>query len=119
MAGQAQAQPGCYETLGVPRTATPQEITGAFQKLAAEFHAAGKPANAAEVEDIRRLVAAYRVLADPEKRQEYDQYGRCLPSQELMAYFSEQDKAPRSPVGFWVGLAEVLGDVLFGFIRRG
>lgn len=119
MAGQAQAQPGYYETLGVPRTATPPEIKNAFQELMAGLHAAGKPTNIAEVEEIRRIATAYRVLSDPEKKQEYDQYGRCLPTQELIAYFSEQDKAPGSPVAFWVGLAEVLGDVLFGFIRRG
>lgn len=100
------------------RTATEQEIKAAFQKLSAEFHAAGKPTNADEVEEIRRMVTAYRVLADPTKKQEYDRYGRCLPSQELMAYFNEQDQAPKSHVGFWVGLAEVLGDVVFAFLRR-
>jgi molecular chaperone DnaJ len=111
--------PDYYQILGVVRTATEQEIKEAFQKLAAEFHAAGKPANADEVEEIRKIVTAYRVLADPAKRQEYDRYGRTLPSQELMAYFEEQDQAPKSPVGFWLGLAEVLGDVLFGFLRYG
>jgi DnaJ-class molecular chaperone len=118
LAAPAQAQPDYYGTLGVPRTATEQEIKDAFQKLAAEFHAAGKPTNADEVEAIRKIVTAYRVLADPVKRQEYDRYGRSLPSQELMAYLEEQDQAPKSPVGFWVGLAEVLGDVFFGFLRH-
>lgn len=119
MAGQAQAQPDYYATLGVPRNATQQEIAAAFQRLAAEFHAAGKPTNAAEVEAIRGIVTAYRVLADPTKKQEYDRYGRCLPSQELMAYFNDQDQAPKSQAGFWVGLGEVLGDIFLGFIRHG
>ncbi len=108
-----------YHVLGVARTATAQEIKAAFEKLSAEFHAAGKPTNADEVEEIRKIVAAYRVLADPAKKQEYDRYGRCLPSQELMAYFNEQEKAPKTHVAFWAGLAEALGDVFFGFIRNG
>ncbi len=108
-----------YQVLGVGRNASAQEIKAAFEKLSAEFHAAGKPTNAGEVEEIRKIVAAYRVLADPAKKQEYDRYGRCLPSQELMAYFNDQDKAPKTQAGFWVGLAEVLGDVFFGFIRNG
>jgi DnaJ-class molecular chaperone len=119
VSGTAHAGPDHYQVLGVARGATDLEIKSAFQKLAAEFHAAGKPTNADEVEEIRKIVTAYRVLADPAKRQEYDRYGRSLPSQELMAYFEEQDQAPKSPLGFWVGLAEMLGDVFFGFIRHG
>jgi DnaJ-class molecular chaperone len=114
-----QPEPDCYQVLGVARGATQQEIEAAFHKLSAEFHAAGKPANIAEVEEIRKLVAAYRVLADPAKKQEYDRYGRCLPSQEVMAYFNDQDQAPRLHAGFWVGLAEVLGDAFFSFLRHG
>jgi DnaJ-class molecular chaperone len=50
----------------VTRTATEQEIRRAFQKLAAEFHAAGKPRNIDDVEKIRAIATAYRVLSDGE-----------------------------------------------------
>jgi DnaJ-class molecular chaperone len=100
--------------------ATEQEIKDAFQKLAAEFHATGKPANADEVEAIRKIVTAYRVSRaggpgeKAGKRQEYDRYGQSLPSQELMADLDEQDQAPKSPMGFWVGLD---GSARRGFLR--
>jgi molecular chaperone DnaJ len=79
MTETAEPGPDYYQVLGVARRATDLEIKSAFQKLAAEFHAAGKPTNADEVEEIRKIVTAYRVLADPAKRQEYDRYGRSLP----------------------------------------
>lgn len=67
-----------YGILGVPRTATQQEITGAFEKLTAELKAAGRPQNIEEVERIREIVTAYRVLSDNRKRERYDQTGQAL-----------------------------------------
>jgi len=70
-----EARPDFYGVLGVSRNATSPEIKDAFQKLASVFHAAGKPKNIDDVEEIRRYATAYRVLSDPKKRQYYDRTG--------------------------------------------
>ena len=64
-----------YETLGVARTATPEEIKLAFRKLARIHHpdvAKNKVTGEAKFKEINE---AYEVLGDPEKRRRYDELG--------------------------------------------
>jgi curved DNA-binding protein len=64
-----------YETLGVSKTATEDEIRGAFRKLARKYHPdVAKDKKAAE-EKFKQINEAYEVLSDPEKRKRYDQLG--------------------------------------------
>src|SRR5437660_2658987 len=64
-----------YETLGVPKTATEEEIRSAFRKLARKYHPdVAKDKKAAE-EKFKEINEAYEVLSDPEKRKKYDQLG--------------------------------------------
>ncbi len=64
-----------YETLGVSKTATEDEIRSAFRKLARKYHPdVAKDKKAAE-EKFKQINEAYEVLSDPEKRQRYDQLG--------------------------------------------
>ncbi len=63
-----------YEILGVPRTATPDQIKAAYRKLARKYHPdVSKEANA-EVR-FKELGEAHEVLKDPEKRALYDRMG--------------------------------------------
>ncbi|HWG49037.1 MAG TPA: DnaJ domain-containing protein [Candidatus Acidoferrales bacterium] len=59
-----QAQSDDYEILGVPRSARPEQIKAAFEKLVTGFHAAGKPKNIDDVEWLRKVVHAYHALSD-------------------------------------------------------
>ena len=77
MAAPAPAQPDYYGTLGVPRTATEQEIKDAFLKRAAEYQAGGKPASIEAVECFREIARAYRILSDSEQRKHYDRLGEA------------------------------------------
>src|SRR3954447_19252834 len=64
-----------YETLGVAKTATEDEIRSAFRKLARKYHPdVAKDKKTAE-EKFKQINEAYEVLSDPEKRKKYDQLG--------------------------------------------
>ncbi|RGE22387.1 molecular chaperone DnaJ [Leucobacter sp. wl10] len=60
-----------YETLGVPREATAEEIKRAYRRLARELHPDVNPSEDA-AERFKDVTHAYDVLSDPEQRQRYD-----------------------------------------------
>ena len=66
-----------YTTLGVARTATPDEIKRAYRKLAKEWHPDRHPPHKRkEVEERFKAIAeAHEVLSDPEKRKRFDALG--------------------------------------------
>jgi len=64
-----------YETLGVPRTATADEIKKAFRKLARIHHPDVAKNKAAGEVKFKEINEAYEVLSDAEKRRKYDQLG--------------------------------------------
>ena len=64
-----------YETLGVSKNASQEEIKSAFRKLARKYHPdTAKDKKSAE-EKFKEINEAYEVLSDPEKRKKYDSYG--------------------------------------------
>jgi curved DNA-binding protein len=64
-----------YKTLGVPRTASHDDIRKAFRKLARQYHPdVAKDKKRAE-EKFKEINEAYEVLGDAEKREKYDQLG--------------------------------------------
>lgn len=64
-----------YETLGVAKGATKDEIKKAYRKLALKYHPDKNAGNKEAEEKFKKISEAYAVLSDQEKRREYDTYG--------------------------------------------
>lgn len=70
-----------YNTLGVPKTATQEEIKSAYRKLASKCH----PDKGGDTATFQKIQAAYDVLGDAEKRNEFDN-----PTPKVYGHFRQQ-----------------------------
>ncbi len=64
-----------YEILGVPKSATDQEIKKAYRRLALQFHPDKNKGNKEAEDKFKEINQAYEVLSDKQKRAQYDQFG--------------------------------------------
>ena len=88
-----------YETLGVSRDATDDQIKRAYKKLARTYHPDLNPDDADAEATFKQVGAAYEVLRDPQRRAAYDRYG--------------DDGPPADPFGGG------LGDIFEAFVGGG
>ena len=73
-----------YDLLGVKKNATPDEIKRAYRDLALKLHPDVNKSKEAE-ERFKEINAAYAVLSDPQKRQQYDVLGSAQFNQRFTA----------------------------------
>jgi curved DNA-binding protein len=86
-----------YETLGVSKTATADEIRTAYRKLARKYHPDVAKDKKAGEEKFKEINEAYEVLSDPEKRKKYDRLGAAWKSGE---FAGAPGGAGRTPEGW-------------------
>ena len=89
-----------YDTLGVDKKASQQDIKRAYKKLAFKYHPDRNPGHREEATKVfAKILEAYTVLSDEKSRRKYDMFGTSTGSQpnvgslkEIMIDFIKQDK---------------------------
>jgi molecular chaperone DnaJ len=66
-----------YDILGVSKDASQDDIKRAYRKLAVKYHPDKNQGDKQAEEKFREVTEAYEVLKDPQKRQQYDQFGHA------------------------------------------
>lgn len=74
-----------YKILGISKNASAEEIKAAFRKLAHQYHPDKAGGNADKFKEVNE---AYQVLSNPQKRQQYDQFGSTFESAQRQGGFS-------------------------------
>jgi molecular chaperone DnaJ len=65
-----------YQVLGVPDSASQDDIKKAYRRLAKQYHPDANPNNTGAAERFKEVSEAHATLSDPEKRKQYDQMRR-------------------------------------------
>lgn len=73
----AESKRDYYEVLGVPKDADEDALKKAYRKLAKKYHPDANPGDKEAEAKFKEASEAYSVLSDPQKRQQYDQFGHA------------------------------------------
>ncbi|CCH56834.1 chaperone DnaJ domain protein [Fibrisoma limi BUZ 3] len=85
-----------YSVLGVPKTASEDDIKKAYRKLARKHHPDLNPNDPEAHKKFQQINEANEVLTDPEKRKKYDQYGKDWQHAEQFEEARRQQQQRRS-----------------------
>lgn len=104
-----------YETLGVPRNASDDDIKKAYRKLAMKHHPDRNQGDAAKASEakFKEVKEAYEMLTDPQKRAAYDQHGHAGVDPNMRGAGGAEGFG-----GFSDAFGDIFGEV-FGSGRRG
>ncbi|QYC38007.1 Chaperone protein DnaJ [Nonomuraea coxensis DSM 45129] len=115
-----------YAVLGVPKTATADEIKKAYRKLARQYHPDSNQGDTAKEAKFKEVSEAYDVLSDTKRRKEYDEartlFGSGVGGQRPGAggfSFDFGDLFGGTGQGQQGGAGERLGDLFGGLFNRG
>jgi molecular chaperone DnaJ len=97
-----------YETLGVSKDATPDEIKSAYRKLVKQYHPDLHPGDEKAAEKFKEINEANEVLSDEKKRKNYDTFGD--PNGGMGGGFGGA-----SGFGGFGGFEDIFGDIFGGF----
>lgn len=94
-----------YEVLGVPKTASQDEVKKAYRKLAKALHPDLHPDDTTKQSEFQEVAAAYDLLGDPEKRKrfdagEIDASGQERPERQYYHHYAGQDGGERYDGGY-------------------
>ncbi|GAB4005728.1 J domain-containing protein [Spirosoma migulaei] len=82
-----------YSVLGVPKTASDEDIKKAYRKLARKHHPDLNPNDTEANKKFQQINEANEVLSDPEKRKKYDQYGKDWQHAEQFEQAKQQQRS--------------------------
>lgn len=88
-----------YETLGIAKNASTEDIKKAYRKLARKHHPDLNPNDKEANKKFQQINEANEVLSDPEKRKKYDQYGKDWEHAEQFENARQQGGNYRSYAG--------------------
>ncbi len=106
-----------YEVLGVSRNASQEEIKRAYRRLAKKYHPDRNKGDKVAEEKFKEVQAAYEILSDPKKREEYDRFGAGGPTPN----FHEWARGPHASVHevhFDFGGLDDLASIFEQFFQR-
>ena len=98
-----------YETLGVSKNATPDEIKKAYRTLVKKYHPDLHPGDSAAAEKFKEINEAHEVLSDEKKRKNYDTFGD--PNGNMGGFGG----GGASGFGGFGGFEDIFGDIFGGF----
>jgi len=107
-----------YETLGVARSATDDELKKAYRKLAKKYHPDVNPGDKVSEEKFKELSEAYGVLSDTDKRRTYDQFGHSAFEQGGGGGFHHGGMDMGDILNSFFGGGVDIGDILGGGRNR-
>src|SRR3989449_10271513 len=109
--------PTLYDTLGVKKGASADEIKKAYRKLAAQYHPDKNPGDAAAEEKFKEVQNAYDTLSNAERRKQYDKFGTANGRRAPGA--DPRDFNFGSGGNFTINDLGDLGDLFGGIFNRG